>query len=229
MRERLSLRAALAGAVVPMFLAGACGPRSNTGGANTGMADQTSAADTTLPVDTAATNPAANPGAAASDTGAAVSDTGAALSDANIVALLDEANKADSAAGAYALKKTSNGDVRGFATQMETDHHALRLQGQQLAKKLNITPEPPANDPVKALAKAEMDSLKAAPKGAQFDRTYIDQEVGVHKAVIDLAEKAHDATQNQELKSLIEKAKPILQTHLDRAESIQKKLGSPSA
>ncbi|HEV8456503.1 MAG TPA: DUF4142 domain-containing protein [Gemmatimonadales bacterium] len=74
-----------------------------------------------------------------------------------------------------------------------------------------------------------MTALKAAPKGPRFDRTYIEQEVGIHKAVLDLAEKAHDATQNEDLKKLIEQAKPVIQKHLDRAEEIQKKLGKPTA
>ena len=152
-----------------------------------------------------------------------------ALTDANIVALLDEANAADSASGAYALGKATNPDVKAFAKLMMGEHHALRLQGQQLAQRLNVTPEPPANDPLKPAAEAEMAALRAAPKGLQFDRTYIEQEIGIHKAVLDLAEKAHDAAQNEELKKLIEQAKPVIEKHLDRAEDIQKKLGKPTA
>jgi putative membrane protein len=145
------------------------------------------------------------------------------------VALLDEANKADSSAGAYALKKATDPDVKAFAKMMMSEHHALRAQGQQLAQRLNLTPAPPADDPLKPAAEAEMTALKAAPKGAQFDRTYIEQEVGAHKLVLDVAEKGHDAAQNAELKQLIEQAKPVIQKHLDRAEEIQKKLGKPTA
>ena len=71
--------------------------------------------------------------------------------------------------------------------------------------------------------------LRAAPKGPQFDRTYIEQEIGIHKAVLDVAEKGHDVAQNEDLKKLIEQAKPVIQKHLDRAEEIQKKLGKPTA
>jgi putative membrane protein len=151
------------------------------------------------------------------------------LMDPNIVALLDEANAADSAAGAYALTKARSPDVKAFAKLMMGEHHALRAQGQQLAQRLNVTPEPPADDPLKPAAESEMTALKAAPKGPQFDRIYIEQEVGIHKAVLDLAEKAHDAARNEDLKKLIEQAKPVIQKHLDRAEEIQKKLGKPTA
>lgn len=166
---------------------------------------------------------------ARTDTAPAAAPAAEGLSDANIVALLDEANAADSSAGAYALGKATNAEVRAFAKLMMAEHHALRLQGQQLAQKLNVTPEPPSDDPIKAAAESEMAALEAAPKGAQFDRTYIDQEVAVHKAVLDLAEKAHGEADNEELKKLIEQAKPVLEKHRDRAEAIQKKLGKPTA
>jgi putative membrane protein len=162
------------------------------------------------------------------DTGPAAADA-ASLTDANIVALLDEANKADSAAGAFALRKATNPEVKAYARLMMSEHHALRLQGEQLAKKLNITPQPPPQDPVKAAADKEMELLRSTPKGEQFDRTYIEQELAIHEAVIDLAERAHEATEQAELKALIEKAKPFLEKHRDRAEEIQKKLGPATA
>jgi putative membrane protein len=143
---------------------------------------------------------------------------GPGLTDANIVALLDEANAADSAAGAYAVGKATNAEVKAFAKLMMGEHHALRAAGQQLAQRLNVTPESPANDPLKPAAESEMTALKAAPKGPQFDRTYIEQEVGIHKAVLDVAEKAHDAAQNEDLKKLIEQAKPVIERHRDRAD-----------
>jgi putative membrane protein len=173
----------------------------------------------------------ASPGAAVTRTDSTEAPGAAAggLTDANIVALLDEANAADSASGAYALTKATNPDVKAFAKLMMGEHHALRAAGQQLAQRLNITPAAPADDPLKPAAQAEMTALQGAPKGSRFDKTYIDQEIGIHKAVLDLAQKAHDATQNADLKKLIEQAKPVIEKHLNRAEAIQKKLGKPTA
>ena len=171
----------------------------------------------------------------ANETGALPADTsgtaatgaaGAGWTDANIVALLDHANAADSTAGALAAKKATNPEVKQFARLMMSEHHALRQQGADLAKKLNVTSEPPADDPVTALAEKETQALQSAPKGAEFDRTYIDQEVAAHQAVLDLVTKAHDQADNAELKALIEKAKPVIQKHLDQAQAIQKKLPS---
>jgi putative membrane protein len=154
---------------------------------------------------------------------------GGGLSDANIVALLDEANQADSAAGALAFGKATDPEVKAYAQLMMIEHHALRAQGQRVAKQLNLTPQPPQNDPVGPAAEQEMEVLRSTPKGPQFDRAYIDQEIAIHKAVIDLAGQAQAAAQNDELKQLIEQASLFLQKHLERAEEIQKKLGQPSA
>jgi putative membrane protein len=187
-----------------------------------GCKGKTNAADTGRVEAPAATDTSAM--AAPVDTGKAAA-TNAHFTDANIVALLDEANKADSAAGKFALGKAANPGVKQFAKMMMGEHHALRVQGQALAKKLKITPEPPANDPVQTAGSSEMSALQSAGTGAAFDKVYIDQEVTIHKAVLDLANKAHDDTQNAELKALIEKAKPTIQKHLDRAEALQKELG----
>jgi putative membrane protein len=148
------------------------------------------------------------------------------LTDANIIALLDEANAADSTAGAVAVKKATNKEVKDFARLMMSEHHTLRVQGQQLAKQLNITPQAPADDPVKAAAESEMAALESTPKGAEFDRTYIDQEIQVHQAVIDLAKQAREAADAEELKALIDKASPFLEKHLKQAQDLQKQLGA---
>jgi putative membrane protein len=163
-------------------------------------------------------------GDTAAPAGGAATATTPAYSDANIVALLDHANEADSAAGAVAAKKATNPKVKEFAKLMMSEHHALRQQGRQLADKLGVTPQPPADDPVTQLASKETAALESAPKGPEFDRTYIDQEIGAHEAVLDLAGRAHDSAQNPELKKLIEQAKPVIEKHLEQAKTIKSSL-----
>jgi putative membrane protein len=92
-------------------------------------------------------------------------------------------------------------------------------------KKLGVSPQLPAGDNSEAQAKTEMDSLTAMPKGAAWDKAYINYEVTYHQAVLETATKALGVAQNQELKNLIKSAAPTLQHHLDRAKAIQKKQG----
>jgi putative membrane protein len=148
-----------------------------------------------------------------------------ALTDANVVFILDAANAADSARGALAQTKGTSADVKSFGKLMVGEHHALRAAGQALATKLNVSPAAPSGDQSEAQAKQELDSLNVLAKGAAWDKAYIDYEVVYHRSVLETATKALDAAQNAELKALIQKAAPVIQHHLDRAQEIQKKLG----
>jgi putative membrane protein len=146
------------------------------------------------------------------------------MTDSNIVALLDEANKVDSANGAIALKKATRPDVKAFAKLMMSEHHALRAAGQQLAKQLGVEPKLPEHDPLAPYAVGETKALQKTAKGPEFDRTYIDNEVSVHQAVLDFANQARVTTQTAQLRDLIEKAVPVIRKHLDQAQAIQKEI-----
>jgi len=196
-----------AGLVVGLFTAFAACSKKDAGTADTGLATAT---------DTGAV-------ATMADTGMAAAPA-PGLTDPNIVYILDNANMLDSAAGAVAATKGTNSEVRDFGKRMMRDHHQLRQQGQDLAKKLNVTPTPPANDNSKADYDKTMSTLNSAAKGKDFDKAYIDNEVTYHKAVLETATAAMSAAQNAELKNLIQKAAPAIQAHLDMAQSIQSKL-----
>ena len=146
------------------------------------------------------------------------------LTDPNIAAILDAANAADSSAGSVAATKATNSEVKAFGRDMMRDHHALRKMGLDLVKKLNVTPALPAGDSSQAAATKWHDSLAAMPKGAAFDRAYIDHEVTYHQAVLQTAQTALGAAQNADLKALIQKAAPNIQAHLEHAQNIQSKL-----
>src|SRR3954463_16229662 len=107
MNESGSRLAILAIAAVALA---ACSKKDNYG-------SDTTAASSTVSGDTSAM---------AGSSGATSSGT---WSDANIVALLDEANMADSSAGAIAVTKGTSSQVRDFGRRMTRDHHTLRAQG----------------------------------------------------------------------------------------------------
>jgi putative membrane protein len=171
-----------------------------------------------------------NESASRTDTAAVGTDTAPAttqeLTDANIAALLDEANKADSSAGAIAVKKASSPAVKRFARMMMGEHHALRVAGEKVVKQAKMTPSAPANDPVAPLAQQETSVLDSTPAGSQFDRAYIDQEVAAHRAVKDLLERSEGEADNADLKAAIGQARPVVDRHLKEAEELQQKLAA---
>lgn len=166
---------------------------------------------------------------AARSTATAAEPTPPPLDDANILALLDEANAADSTTGHLASTKGTAASVKTFGRDMMRDHHALRKAGQDLAKKLNITPTPPANDTLPAAAQRVMDKLNQMPKGPEWDKAYISGEVSAHQAVLSLLQTAQGAATDTSLKSAIGKAIPTIEAHLKMAQSIESKLNSTTA
>ena len=148
----------------------------------------------------------------------------AAWSDANIFAVLDEANVGDSTHGALASTKGTSSAVRDYGKQMMRDHHNLRASGEALAKRLKITPTPPPGDNLPADAQKASEVLNSTAKGRDFDKAYVDHEVEMHKRVLEIATKAMADAQSTELKYMIQKAAPILQAHLDKAQSIQRSM-----
>ncbi len=162
----------------------------------------------------------------ASDTGVASSTPAAAggWSDANIFAILDEANVSDSSEGAIAATKGTSAQIRDFGKLMMRDHHTMRVEGEALAKKLGIVPQPAADDNMQAELQKNTDKLNTTAKGKDFDKAYIDLQVEDHKLVLEKAVKAMAATQTAELKNLLQKTAPKVQAHLDKAEAIQKSM-----
>ncbi len=157
--------------------------------------------------------------------GAINSETvGGGLNDSNIFYVLDAANMGDSAKGALASTKGTSAEVRAFAKMMVRDHHTLRQQGQDLSKRLAIQPTPPTGDSLPAKLDSALSKLTAAAKGRDFDKAYMDHEVAAHREVLTIVTSAMSMTRNSEIKNLIQNAAPIIQAHLDRAETVQKNL-----
>jgi putative membrane protein len=147
-------------------------------------------------------------------------------SDPQIAHIVVTANQIDIDAGKLAKSHTKNKEVQAFAQQMITDHSAVNKQAGALAKKLGVKPE--NNDTSKALKKDAEENLANLKKlkGGQFDKAYVDHEVAYHQQVLDAIDKVLvPSAHNQELKDLIVKVRPAIQTHLDHAKHVQADLG----
>ena len=149
---------------------------------------------------------------------------GQALDDPTIVAIFDAANTADIETGTLAAKRAQSKDVRDYGAMIAHDHEAVRQMGRDLAKKLGVTPTPPAGDTSAKTQAGVMASLRAK-HGADFDRALLQHEVAFHKSVIDAIQTTLlPAIQNKELKALVEKVVPAFQAHLLVAERLERQL-----
>jgi putative membrane protein len=147
------------------------------------------------------------------------------ITDPNIVAIFDAANTADMETGALAAQRGTDQRVRDLGQSFADAHTSVRQQGRDLAKKLGVTPVPPAGDKSAAEHAAVMTRLKGL-KGAEFDRAWLDHEIAFHQAVIDAVTKTLlPATHNAELKAFEEKVAPAFVGHMEMAKNLRAKLG----
>jgi len=147
------------------------------------------------------------------------------LSDAEIASVAVAANQIDIEAAQLAQKKSKNAEVLNFAKTMIADHQSVIDKAAALVTRLGVTPKDNAvTRQLQANAKKTLVGLRAK-SGAAFDKAYVQNEVGYHKAVIAAVDNTliPDA-QNAELKSLLQAVSPVLRTHLEHAQMVAKDL-----
>jgi len=145
-----------------------------------------------------------------------------APSDPQIVGIVLAADQIDIDYGKLALAKSKDKEVRAFAQRMVTDHSAVQQSVIGLAAKLGVTAaDSPTSNGLKAGAvdvTAKLNTLK----GKEFDKYYIDNEVGYHKAVTDAVSGVLiPSAQNADLKAALEGAQPLFLKHLEHARMVQ--------
>ncbi|WP_426329801.1 DUF4142 domain-containing protein [Pedobacter sp. R-06] len=111
--------------------------------------------------------------------------------------------------GKMALEKSSNPQVKEFATMMVKDHGMANTELMAIAKQKNITLPSTVDDE----HKKKMDDL-SKKSGADFDKAYVDAMVSGHKSTLKLMEDELRDAKDADLKAFATKTAPIVQSHL---------------
>ncbi len=147
------------------------------------------------------------------------------LSDAEIASVAVVANQNDIDFAKVAKLKSHNTKVLEFAKTMMTDHQSVIDQAVALVTKLKVTPKDNAVSKEYLANAKETIKMLNSKSAKTFDKAYVDNEVTYHKAVIAAVKTVLiPQSKNKELKALLQKVLPILDTHLAHAEMLQKEL-----
>lgn len=147
------------------------------------------------------------------------------LTDSEVASVAVAANQIDISYAEIAVKRSKNKEVLDFANRMITDHNAVIQQAVALVTKLSVTPKD--NAVSKSLLDAAVQTREKLHATSQedFDKTYIDNEVAYHIAVIGAVKGLLiPESENAELKALLEAVLPALEAHLEHAKMVQGKL-----
>src|SRR3954469_9307461 len=116
--------------------------------------------------------------------------------------------------GELALQKASSPQVKEFAQRMVRDHTQANQDLMQLGKSENLT----LPTQLDAKHKSEMDRLSAM-SGNAFDAAYMQHMVQDHKKTVADFQKQAQSGSDPALKSFAQKYLPIIQQHLQMAET----------
>jgi len=185
------------------------------------------------PASTTASNAAGNAADAAGQavnktedaTGAAVGATSAnTLGSHDTGAFVSNASQSDIyeiQAAKIAETRSKNPDIKAFAAMMIKDHTASSNAMKPAAQAADQTPAADLDNRRKGF----IDHLNQA-SDADFDKTYVDQQVAAHKEALDLMNGYAKDGSDAGLKGGAAKAVPKVQTHLDKAREIQAKVAA---
>lgn len=152
--------------------------------------------------------------------------TSGPMSDENIAAVVLAANNADIENSRLAASRATDPEVKGFAERMMQDHTASNQKAQDLAARLNLTPQENQTSTGMKNAQESIRMSLQGRSGADFDRAYVENEVALHQTVLDAIDQTLlPNAQNAELKQLLTETRPVIQGHLEHARQLQAKLG----
>ena len=155
------------------------------------------------------------------DTGATAAAGPNQMSEANIFALVHAANNSEIAAGQIARKQAQGAQVKAFARRMVDEHTAMDKEGRSLAERLKVTPTLTDSSFIKEDNEGLVDLRGRS--GAEFDQTYIKQQIEAHEKTLDLVNEAINSARSAELRQLLEKARPRIEAHLNAVKQLQEK------
>jgi putative membrane protein len=125
--------------------------------------------------------------------------------------------------GQLAQQKSASPEVKAFGQELVTDHSQGQTEATALAQSMKITA------PTKPMRKAETEYEKLSKlSGPAFDKEFVSYMVKDHQEDIAKFQKEAQAKDGQ-VSALAEKTLPVLQKHLQTAQSLEAKVGQQSA
>lgn len=119
-------------------------------------------------------------------------------------------------AGKLAQEKGQSQAVKDFGAMMVKDHTASSTEMKPLATAAGQTPPAEMDERRKGL----VDNLRAA-SGADFDRTYISQQIAAHEEALNLLNGFAQDGGDAGLKAFAAKAAPVVQKHLEQVRGME--------
>ena len=144
----------------------------------------------------------------------------ATLSDGESAEVMVTLNEGEIDLGQLAKRKASNKQVKDYAKMMVDQHKQNEKDTKRIARKQDLDFK--KTDMSKSLEAQTEDMEKTLKKTAKedFDRAYMDQQVGMHEKALDTVNTLISSAQNAAYKTHLEKTRDAITVHLAHAKEI---------
>jgi putative membrane protein len=130
-------------------------------------------------------------------------------------------NAAETEAGALAVQKAADGQVRAFGERMIRDHSSANAKLMALANEKGVVLPIQPSHADKALIKSLKHKI-----GAAFDRDYITHMVSGHTEAVKMIEKEIADGKDPAVVAFAREILPVIKEHLDLAKEAAAKIGA---
>jgi len=144
-------------------------------------------------------------------------DDAMTLSSQTFVTEATSGNMLEIQAGAMAVQKAQNAQVKAYGQHMVTDHTQASAEMATVANSKGLTV------PTQLTAKHQTQLSTLSPlTGTAFDKAFMNLMVQSHQEQVSLFERASDNVDDGDLKALAINKLPVLQAHLQEAIQLNK-------
>jgi putative membrane protein len=146
------------------------------------------------------------------------------LDDGMILGALAQLHAVEVECSDHALKRAMAMPVKTMAQRLREDHSTAQGDERELAERIRVPVSPRGSSAVEDSHRVVMADLEAM-KGTEYDRAYVEHEIGIHQAALDALEKTWaPAAASPEVKALIARTRPMLKAHLELAKTTRQQL-----
>ena len=150
-----------------------------------------------------------------------------ASTPAAILSQMNVANTTEIQLARMATKKASSPAVKQLAQKLAAEHTKNRQEVMALAKKMNVSLTPQSGGSVSPADSAAVPSDLRTTSGAQFDKAFVEQQIGDHESNIQkIQSQMLPSVQDAQLKTYLQKTVSDMKGHLSSLQQTQKKLST---
>ena len=161
-------------------------------------------------------------GAASAQTAMSSPSSMAAMPASQYLAAAGASDKFEITEGRLAQSMGQSSKVKSFGAEMIADHTKSTQMLMAAAHKAGMTP----SAPMLTAAQQQMVSTLKATHGADFDRTYVQQQMQSHEQALATHQAYAQGGSNAMIASAAKKIVPVVQKHIDQLQTMSSGLAS---